>query len=116
MFKGNLHGKPDAMHGRESVWGLFAVDEAGEGGCGGFLPYAGLFCISIQTRKTDSGAEIVVADNGRGFNPDNGGEPHIALKNIQQRLALICGGSLTIKPNDGGGTVVTVTIPDSTVE
>ena len=79
-------------------------------------PYAGLFCISIQTRKTDSGAEIVVADNGRGFNPDNGGEPHIALKNIQQRLALICGGSLTIKPNDGGGTVVTVTIPDSTVE
>ena len=24
----------------------------------------------------------------------------------------MCCGSLTIKPNDGGGTVVTVTIPD----
>ena len=25
----------------------------------------------------------------------------------------MCGGSLTIAPGDGGGTVVTVTIPDS---
>ena len=25
----------------------------------------------------------------------------------------MCGGSLTITPNDGGGTVVTVSIPDS---
>ena len=28
----------------------------------------------------------------------------------------MCGGSLTIKPNDGTGTVVTITIPDSNVE
>ena len=75
-------------------------------------PYAGLFTISIRTRKTDSGAEIVVADNGRGFSPADDSEPHIALKNIQQRLALLCGGSLTITPNDGGGTVVTITIPN----
>ena len=75
-------------------------------------PYAGLFTISIRTRKTDSGAEIVVADNGRGFSPADDSEPHIALKNIQQRLALMCGGSLTITPNDGGGTVVTITIAD----
>ena len=40
-------------------------------------------------------------------------KPHIALKNIQQRLEIMCGGSLSITPNDGGGTVVTVTIPDS---
>ena len=76
-------------------------------------PYAGLFSISIRTRKTDSGAEIVVADNGRGFSPDDDSEPHIALKNIQQRLVLMCGGNLTIKPGDGAGTVVTITIPDS---
>ncbi len=25
----------------------------------------------------------------------------------------MCGGSLTIAPNDGGGTVVAITIPDS---
>ena len=28
----------------------------------------------------------------------------------------MCGGSLTIKPNDGAGTVVTITIPDSNIE
>ena len=75
-------------------------------------PYAGPLHISIRARKTDSDSEIVVADNGRGFDPSDDNEPHIALKNIQQRLELMCGGSLTIKPNDGGGTVVTVTIPD----
>jgi LytS/YehU family sensor histidine kinase len=77
-------------------------------------PYAGPFHISIRTRKTDSGSEIVVADNGRGFDTSDDSEPHIALKNIQQRLEIMCGGSLTITENDGGGTVVTVTIPDST--
>jgi LytS/YehU family sensor histidine kinase len=76
-------------------------------------PYAGPFHISIRTRKTDSGSEIVVADNGRGFDPTDDGEPHIALKNIRQRLEIMCGGSLTITPADDGGTVVTVTIPDS---
>ena len=76
-------------------------------------PYAGPFHISIRTQKTDTGSEIIVADNGRGFDPAGDDEPHIALKNIQQRLEIMCGGSLTIAPGDGGGTVVTVTIPDS---
>ena len=76
-------------------------------------PYAGTFRISIRTRKTDAGSEIVVADNGRGFDPADDSEPHTALKNIQERLEIMCGGSLTITPNDGGGTVVTVIIPDS---
>lgn len=76
-------------------------------------PYAGPFHISIRTRKTDSGSVIVVVDNGRGFNAADDGEPHIALKNIQQRLEIMCGGQLTIAPGEGGGTVVTVTIPDA---
>lgn len=75
-------------------------------------PYAGPFHISIRTRKTDSGSEIVVANNGRGFAPAGEGEPHIALKNIQQRLKIMCGGCMTITPGDSGGTVVTVIIPD----
>jgi len=76
-------------------------------------PYAGPLHISVRTRKTDSGSEITVTDNGHGFDPADDSEVHIALKNIRQRLELMCGGSLTIAPNDGGGTVVTVTIPDS---
>ena len=76
-------------------------------------PYAGPFHISIRTRKTDSASEITVSDNGRGFDPADDSEPHIALRNIRLRLEMMCGGELTITPNDGGGTVVTVTIPDS---
>ena len=79
-------------------------------------PYAGPFHITIRTRKTDSGSEIVVADNGRGFDPDGMKEPQHALATISQRLALMCSGSLAITPHDGGGTVVTVTIPDSIPE
>ena len=78
--------------------------------------YAGPFHISVRTRKTDSGSEIVVADDGRGFTPPDDEEPHIAIKNIRQRLEIMCGGSLTIAPNEGGGTVVTVMIPDGTAE
>ena len=76
-------------------------------------PYAGEFHIFIRTRKTDSGTEIVVTDNGRGFDPDETNDPGIALDNIRQRLEMMCGGSMTITPRDGGGTVVTVVIPDS---
>ena len=77
-------------------------------------PYAGPFRISIRTRKTESGSEVVVADNGRGYSPAEDGEPHIALKNIQQRLEIMCGGHLAISSKEGGGTVVTLTIPDNT--
>ncbi len=76
-------------------------------------PYVGPFHISIRTRKTTSGSEIVVADNGRGFGLAEDGEPHIALMNIQQRLKIMCGGCMTITSGVGGGTVVTVMIPDS---
>ena len=85
-------------------------------------PCAGPFHISIRTKKTDSGSEIIVADDGRGFGfADDGcgldfaddGSPHIALKNIRQRLEIMCGGHLTITSGDGPGTVVTVTIPDA---
>ena len=76
-------------------------------------PYAGAFHISIRTKKTDAGSEIIVADDGRGFDPDETKEYGIALNNIRQRLKIMCGGSLEISAGNGGGTVVTVTIPDS---
>jgi hypothetical protein len=67
--------------------------------------------ISIRTRETDSGSEITVEDNGPGFAPADDCEPHIALENIRQRLEMMCNGKMTIHPREGGGTVVTVTIP-----
>ena len=69
----------------------------------------------MQT-EPDSGTEIIVTDNGRGFDPDETKDPGIALNNIRQRLEIMCGGSLMITPGDSGGTVVTVVIPDSSME
>lgn len=67
--------------------------------------------ISIKTRETDSGSEIIVSDNGPGFEPVDDDRPHIALANIRQRLELMCGGKMTIMPREGGGTIVKLTIP-----
>ena len=76
-------------------------------------PYAGPLHISILTKKTDYGSEIIVKDNGRGFDPDETKDPGIALNNIRQRLEMMCGGSLAITPGESGGTVVSIIIPDS---
>ena len=72
--------------------------------------------ISIRTRHMDANTEIIVEDNGRGFDLDETKEHGIALDNIRQRLEMMCNGSLTITPKEGGGTVVTVMIPDSATQ
>ena len=74
-------------------------------------PYAGAFHISIRTRKTDSGSEIVVEDDGRGLGSAENSEPHIALSNIRQRLKIMCGGTLEIESCEAGGTRVRVFVP-----
>ena len=79
----------------------------------GMDPYSGPLCVCVRTRHTEAGAEITVEDNGPGFDPADESKPHPTLKNIRQRLDGMCGGSMTITPRDGGGTVVTLTIPDS---
>lgn len=78
----------------------------------GMDPEADPLRISIHTRRTDKGSEIIIEDNGSGFAPaEGGGEPHTALANIKQRLEMMCGGEMMIMPREGGGTVVKVTIP-----
>lgn len=67
--------------------------------------------ILIRTRKTAAGSLILVSDNGPGFEPAEDDEPHIALRNIRQRLEMMCGGKLEILACEGGGTMVRVTIP-----
>lgn len=68
--------------------------------------------ITVRTRETENGSEITVEDTGPGYAPADDDEPHIALANIRERLALMCGGELTIRTGDKGGTVVTITVPD----
>ena len=77
----------------------------------GMDPDSGPLHIQIRTRETDAGNEIVVEDNGPGFDSGSNDEPHVALANIEQRLDMMCSGRLSITPREGGGTVVKVTIP-----
>ena len=67
--------------------------------------------ISVVTRQTDDSSEIIVEDDGPGFDPVDDNEPHIALNNISQRLELMCKGKLIISDREGGGTSVRVTVP-----
>lgn len=88
----------------------------------GLDPESAPLHITIRTRRTNSGSQITVEDNGPGFAPeeslprpdapDRSHRPHIALANIRERLQMQ-GDSLTIRPKEGGGTVVRVTITKS---
>ena len=50
------------------------------------------------------------------FVPADDSEPHTTFENIRQRHEMMRGGSPTIAPDDGGGTVATVAVPFRTSE
>ena len=79
----------------------------------GMNPYTGPLHVTIRTYHMDSGSVIVVEDNGLGFDVAEISDSHTTLMNIRQRLELMCRGKMEIMPRDGGGTVVTIRIPDS---
>lgn len=69
--------------------------------------------IRITTREIAEYYSILVADDGVGFDP---GEPysapgeHVGLSNVRSRLAILCGGTLTVRSAPGAGTTVEITI------
>ena len=78
----------------------------------GMNPGRGPLHIAVRTCCTDSGIRITVEDDGAGFDPSSEeGGPHPTLNNIRQRLELMCGGSMDIRPRDGGGMTVTISLP-----
>ena len=77
----------------------------------GLDPERGPLSLSVTTRKTDDGSEIIVEDNGPGFDGAENNEPHVALNNISRRLASMCGGTLEIKAAEPSGTRVRIFIP-----
>ena len=69
--------------------------------------------IYVKTRKTNSGSKIIVENDGPDYKPADDNEPHIALKNIRERLEMMCKGKMVMLPRTGRGTVVKVMIPAS---
>ena len=74
--------------------------------------------ITVRTRQTDQGSEIIVEDNGPGFDMNSTplqeaseNEIRIGLNNVKYRLKFMCGGTLNAAIRPEGGTVVTIRIP-----
>jgi len=70
----------------------------------------------LQTRETDTAYEIVVHDDGVGFDPNRttrepDGRKHLGISNSKTRLQKLSGGTLDIKSGPEIGTTVTVRIP-----
>ncbi len=80
----------------------------------GIMKRKGGGTVTISTYEAQSAYVISVNDNGAGFNANsinNDDREHIGIKNVKNRLAAQCGGSLLIESRAGIGTTVTVTIP-----
>ena len=70
--------------------------------------------VEIATRRTREGHEIVIRDNGKGFDPESAKSSsgtHIGIANVRERIEQMCGGTLTIESRIGEGTTVTIHIP-----
>jgi len=74
--------------------------------------------IIIQTKETENDYQVIIKDNGAGFDCEktaneavNDGEPHIGINNVRLRLSAQCGGSLEIESKLGEGTTAKIIIP-----
>jgi len=68
---------------------------------------------SVQINIEDDKMEIVVEDNGVGFNSSNSAKQGIGLQNIQNRIK-VCKGSINIDSSDKGTSVI-IEIPLNTL-
>jgi signal transduction histidine kinase len=70
--------------------------------------------VSLCTAEAADCWRVTVSDDGPGL--DRQAKPdreriQIGLKNVEERLRLICGGSLELASEPGKGTTVTFRIP-----
>ena len=70
--------------------------------------------VEVRTRAAEAFHEITITDNGIGFDlqsAERASGDHIGLKNVQERVAAQCGGSMEIVSQIGSGTTITIRIP-----
>ncbi|MBR1481902.1 MAG: histidine kinase [Ruminococcus sp.] len=71
--------------------------------------------VTISTRETTDAYEVVIADDGVGFDTTaeqkDDGRSHIGMENTKRRLREMCGGEVIIESKIGEGTVATVILP-----
>ena len=71
--------------------------------------------VTIATRETDDAYEVVITDDGVGFDTskpvEDDGRSHVGMENVRQRLREMCGGEVIIESEPGKGTAATIRIP-----
>ncbi len=70
--------------------------------------------VAIATEETENDYQVIVTDDGPGFDPDaipNDGQPHVGIRNVRDRLETVCGGSLQIESEHGRGMKTIIRIP-----
>lgn len=70
--------------------------------------------VSIATLDAGDHFEVIIADDGPGFDPahiPDDGKPHVGLTNVRERLAAVCHGTLSIRSGQGEGTTATIILP-----
>jgi len=72
--------------------------------------------VRIVTRELEDRYEVIVSDDGPGFDTaklaDPGGQrSHLGIRNTRDRIRRLSGGELTIESAPGAGTVATISIP-----
>jgi two-component sensor histidine kinase len=71
--------------------------------------------VSVTVRNKGAGHEIVIKDNGKGFDVSNIGKmegTHIGLTNVKERVESQCGGTFTVNSVLNEGTTITMFIPE----
>ncbi|MCR5397734.1 MAG: histidine kinase [Lachnospiraceae bacterium] len=70
--------------------------------------------VTIRTKEMSDSYEIIVADDGVGFDlsgKKDDGRSHVGIENVNNRLQEMVGGSLHVKSTPGQGTIALIHIP-----
>lgn len=71
--------------------------------------------VTIATKETDTAYEVIISDDGVGFDPDapkpDDGKTHVGMENTKKRLRDMCGAHVEITSAVGKGTTARVILP-----
>ena len=70
--------------------------------------------VIVSTKETEDCFEVVINDNGAGFDTEqklDDGKMHVGIQNVRYRLLAMCNATLTIKSKPNEGTTAIVRIP-----
>ncbi len=74
------------------------------------VKHAGSRCVTIELRTEESQVCLIIADDGRGFEPEREYPGHLGLRGIRERLSGL-GGRLLLTSRPGRGTRLQAELP-----